>query len=84
MCSFNRGNIERTNSSKICIWCLCMFVLFYIRIGFIELLEKANIYLREGFGFVFCPLKTVFFKSEYIRVFNMDLFLTDIMYRQNV
>ena len=27
MCSFNRGNIEGTNSSKICVWCLCMYVL---------------------------------------------------------
>ena len=27
MCSFNKGNTEGTNSSKICIWCLCMYVL---------------------------------------------------------
>ena len=27
MCSFNRGNIEGTNSSKICVWCLCMYIL---------------------------------------------------------
>ena len=27
MCSFNRGNIEGTNSSKICVWCLCVYVL---------------------------------------------------------
>ena len=27
MCSFNRGNIEGTNSSKICVWCLYMYVL---------------------------------------------------------
>ena len=27
MCSFNRGNIQGTNSSKICVWCLCIYVL---------------------------------------------------------
>ena len=27
MCSFNRGNIEGANSSKICVWCLCVYVL---------------------------------------------------------
>ena len=27
MCFFNRGNIEGTNSLKICVWCLCMYVL---------------------------------------------------------
>ena len=27
MRSFNRGNTEGTNSSKICVWCLCMYVL---------------------------------------------------------
>ena len=25
MCFFNRGDTEGTNSSKICVWCLCMF-----------------------------------------------------------
>ena len=29
MCSFNRGNIEGTNSSKICVWCL-MFVRWLV------------------------------------------------------
>ena len=24
VCSFNRGNIERTNSLKVCVGCLCM------------------------------------------------------------
>ena len=28
MCSCNRGNIEGTNSSKICVWCLCIHVCF--------------------------------------------------------
>ena len=27
MCSFNRGSTEGTNSLKICVWCLCMYVL---------------------------------------------------------
>ena len=27
MCSFNRGNIKGTNSSKICVWCLCLYDL---------------------------------------------------------
>ena len=27
MCSFNRGNIEGTNSLKICVWCLYLYVL---------------------------------------------------------
>ena len=26
MCSFKRGNVEETNSSEICVWCLCMYV----------------------------------------------------------
>ena len=28
MCSFNRGNIEGTNSSKICVWCLWVCFMF--------------------------------------------------------
>ena len=38
MCSFNSGNIHRSNSSKICFGCLCMFHLFYIcvRISFVD------------------------------------------------
>ena len=28
MRSFNRGNIEETNSSAICVWCPCIHVLF--------------------------------------------------------
>ena len=36
--SFNGGNVERTNSSKMCFSCLCMFVLFYVcvAIGFVD------------------------------------------------
>ena len=43
VCSFNRGNIKGTNSSKICVWCLCMSVLFCVRvgIGFVDWLEKG-------------------------------------------
>ena len=33
MCSFNRGNTEVTNSLKMCVGCLCMYVLFYICVG---------------------------------------------------
>ena len=29
-CSFNRGNTEGTNSSKISFGCLHMYVLFYV------------------------------------------------------
>ena len=25
MCSFNSGNTEGTDSSKMCVWCLCVF-----------------------------------------------------------
>ena len=42
-CSFNWGNIERTNSMKICVWCLCMYAVFYVcaGIGFVDWLEKG-------------------------------------------
>ena len=34
MCSFNRGNIEGTNSSKKCVRCLCIiYVSFYVCVG---------------------------------------------------
>ena len=32
MLTVNRGNVKRNNSSKICVWCLRMHVLFYIGI----------------------------------------------------
>ena len=31
--SFDRGNIEGTNPSKICVSCLHMYVLFYVCVG---------------------------------------------------
>ena len=42
-CSFNRGNIEGTNSSKICV-CMCLqYVSFHVCIGtgFVDWLEKG-------------------------------------------
>ena len=33
MCSFIRGNIEGTNSSKIYVSCLCMYDLFSVCVG---------------------------------------------------
>ena len=49
MCSFNRGNVEGTNSSKMCVWCLCMYVLFYVCkvIGFVDWLGKGYIYEKR-------------------------------------
>ena len=38
MCSFNRGNIEVTNSLEICVWCLCMFYVYEV-IGFVDWLD---------------------------------------------
>ena len=35
MCSFNRGNIKVTNSSKICDVCGCMFYVCKV-IGFVD------------------------------------------------
>ena len=32
-CSFNRGSIGGTNSLKICVWCLCKYVSFYVCVG---------------------------------------------------
>ena len=46
LCSFNRSHVEGTNSSKDCIWCLCMYavvvVFIYVCIGtgFVNWLEK--------------------------------------------
>ena len=36
MCFFSRGNIEGTNSSKVCVWCcICVFFVCEV-IGFVE------------------------------------------------
>ena len=47
MRSFNRGNIERTNSWKNYVWYLCMCVLFYVCevIGFVDWSDKRFIYI---------------------------------------
>ena len=49
MCSFSMGNIEGTNTSIFFIWCLCMYVLFYVCkvIGFVEWLDRGFIYRRR-------------------------------------
>ena len=49
--SFNRVNIEGTNSSNICVWCLCMYVLFCDCVGicFGDWLEKGYIYIYKMF-----------------------------------
>ena len=46
VCSFNRGNIERTNSLKVCVGCLCMYALFCVCVGtrFVDWLEKGFMY----------------------------------------
>ena len=47
--SFNRDNIGGTNSSKICVWCLCMYISFYVcvEIDFVDWLKKGVIYMRD-------------------------------------
>ena len=48
MCSFNRGNIEGTNSSNICVWCLCMYVLCLRSDWFCRLSwQRVDIYTCE-------------------------------------
>ena len=48
---FKRGNAEGTNSSQICIWCLCRYVLFYVctGIGFVEWHEKRLVICEKSF-----------------------------------
>ena len=57
VCSFDRGNIEGTSSLKICVWCLCIHVLFYVclGIGFVHWLDKRLIciYIRRVLKCVF-------------------------------
>ena len=52
MCSFNRGNIEGTNSSKICVWCLCMFYVCEV-ISFVDWLDRGLIYMWKEFRNVY-------------------------------
>ena len=48
MCSFNRGNIEGTNSSEICVQCLCMYVLCLQSDWFCRLnWQRVDIYICE-------------------------------------
>ena len=42
LCSFNRDNIDGTNSSKMCVLCFCMYSLC-VGIGFVDGLEKEFI-----------------------------------------
>ena len=58
MCSFNRGNIEGTNSSKICIWCLCVYVLCLRGDWFCRLTwQRVDIYVGRVWKCVFaCDL----------------------------
>ena len=54
MCSFNRGNIEGTNSSKICVWCLCVYVLCLRRDWFCGLTwQRVYIYIRRVLKYAF-------------------------------
>ena len=52
MCSSNRGNIEGTDSSKICVWCLCMFYVCKV-IGFVDWLDRGLICMWEEFRNVY-------------------------------
>ena len=48
MCSFNRGISEGTNSSKICVWCLCKYVLCLWNDWFGRLTwQRVEIYICE-------------------------------------
>ena len=55
MCSFNRVNIEGTNSSKVCVWRQCMYVLLYVcdGTGFVDWFHKGFIYMRTVLKFAF-------------------------------
>ena len=43
VCSFDRGSIEWTDSSKVCVWFLCMYVLSCLCVGtsFVDWLDKG-------------------------------------------
>ena len=51
MCSFNRGNTEGTNSSKIWAWCLCMYVLRHVCVGicFVDWFDWQRVHVWEEF-----------------------------------
>ena len=45
MCSFNKGrNTKGTNSSKVCIWCMCVLFCVGMGTGFVDWLQKRFIY----------------------------------------
>jgi len=53
MCSFNRGNIEGTNSSKfVSDVCVCMFYVCKVT-GFVDWLDRGLIYVWEEFRDVY-------------------------------
>ena len=55
MCSFNRGNIERTNFENLCL--MVVYVLFYVCevIGFVDWLDR-EVYKYESFEMFICLL----------------------------
>ena len=54
MCSFNRGNTEGTISSKICVWCLCLYVLCLWSDWFCRLTwQRVDIYVKRAQKCVF-------------------------------
>ena len=54
MCSFNRGNIEGTNSLKIDVWCLCMYVLCLWNDWLCRLTwQRVDMYVRRVWKRVF-------------------------------
>jgi len=54
VCSFKRGNIEGTDCSKICVWCLCMYVLCLWSDWFCRLTwQRVDIYVRRVWKCVF-------------------------------
>ena len=61
MCSFNMDNIEGTNFSKICVWCLCMSCMFYVGevISFVDWLDRGLIYMWEEFRNVYLLMTRV-------------------------
>ena len=57
MCSFNRGNIEGTNSSEICVWCLYiyMYVLCLWSDWFCRLTwQRVDTYNEKSLEMCFC------------------------------
>ena len=53
MCSFNRGNIEGTNTLKIYAWWLCIYIYVCEVIDFVDWLDGGLIHMWEEFRNVF-------------------------------